>query len=156
MPIGPPPPTRSPLLEPDGSLNTDWLNWFFSLAGRVDASPQALSPIHLVNQQAAIVARPFTLGVVGAAVYRVTWYVRVTQAASVSSALQVRVDFTDGGVPCFNQGDPVVGNTTASGESNECYVRADAVTAVTFSMSYASVGGVPMQFRLDMAIEKIN
>ena len=44
---------------------------------------------------------------------------------------------------------------TATVGSGSVIVRIDQATAITFATTYASVGGTPMQYRLDMAVEQL-
>jgi hypothetical protein len=87
--------------------------------------------------------------------YRVSYVVRVTQAATVSSSLQVTLGWTDGGQALTALGESLITNTVTTSETVSVLVRAEAKTAVTVAASYSSGGTTPMQFALSVVAEAL-
>ena len=105
----------------------------------------ALSPVTLVPSE----PRSETL-------YRLSYYVRVVQAATVSSSLQVTITWTDGGVTQTYTGALLTGNTTTTLEQQtELLIQVDPDTPVEVSTSYASVGADPMEYDVEVAHEPV-
>lgn len=148
-------PYRSSLAEVRTWLvGRDWHAWFRELAAAVDLSGQRAGSSTLAGQGAALPAT--TLVTVPAdGLYRLSHYLRITQAATVSSSATVTFRWTDGGVACALTVAAVNGNTTDSVGSIVRIVRADKGTAITIEVAYASSGATPMQFRLDARVEAI-
>jgi hypothetical protein len=90
-----------------------------------------------------------------AGVFRVSWFLRITQAATTSSSVAVTVGFTDG-VALTISGTAVTGNTTTTIQQQSVIVRCDAASAITYSATYSSVGATPMQYALSVAVERVN
>lgn len=157
----PPMPTSSPILQPglDGKdtpyLDGDWYQYFFTRDVRIQAAPQVLTPARLTAQSASLPATALNVGALVAGLYRLSYYSRITQAASVSSSLTITLNWTDGGVSCQANGVPMTGNTTSTTQSGSGLIHVDGVTSLTFSTTYVSVGGVPMQFSLYVVAELV-
>lgn len=89
-----------------------------------------------------------------APVYRVTWAVRVSRAATASSSLQMVISWTEGGVAQTVAGAALTGNTTKTRESGTFLCAVDANTAIQAETNYASVGATAMQYSLDVMVEE--
>jgi hypothetical protein len=156
-------PLRDPLVElkkdPKGRLigevSWSWLNYFLKQNTRITESPHRLRRVSLTVQAAAIATTPVPLAALGAGLYRITIYARITQPATVSSSLTVTVGWTDGGVSVVASGAAIIGNTTATQQSFSQLVKLDQATPLTYATAYASVGGTPMQYALEVVIEEL-
>jgi len=153
-------PTNAPLVEldaeqrPTGDLSKDWYLWFFDQLARVQVGVQSVgSPIVLKDQAASITPAPLTLSAVNipsvqGGYYRVNWYGRVTQAASVSSSLSITIGWTESGHALSFTSAAVTGNTTTTTLVGSLAVVIDAPGPITFATTYASSGATPMQYGL--------
>ena len=90
-----------------------------------------------------------------AGVFRVSWFLRITQAATTSSSVAVTVAFTDG-VSLTVSGAAVTGNTTSTFQQQSVVVRCDANSSLSYSTTYSSVGATPMQYALSVVVERVN
>lgn len=91
-----------------------------------------------------------------ATLYRLSYYVRVVQPATVSSSVQVTLTWTDGGVTQTATGALLTGNTTTTLEQKtELLVHVDPDTPVEVSTTYASVGADPMVYDVEVAYEPV-
>lgn len=138
----------------DPTLNRTLANWLRGLAARMNDTPNATRRVSLTDQEAAV-ALSSLVPAPSAGVYRVSWYLRITRAATVSSSVAVTIRSTDGGVVCSQGGAAVVGNTTATVQSGVVLVRADASAPISFETAYGSVGATAMQYRLDLVVESL-
>lgn len=157
----PPLPMEAPILQigPDGKtsdyLSADWYQTFFAMAQRLNASSQVINnPVtRLVNQEASISPVSLPIGAVPDGVYRLSWYARITRAASTSSSLTVTFQWSDTGVAISGGGAAITGNTTTTVQSGVATVNADSDTPISYSTTYASVGGTTMQYSLVLLAE---
>lgn len=150
-------PNEAPVVEAETLRITPvWYRYLsVALIGRVQASAYVAKSLTLVNQAAAIGATALVAqGSFG--VYRVSWNVRITQAAGVSSAVTVTVANTDSGVNVAQVGPALTGNTPTSVQSGSFLVRADAATAITYAVAYTSVGAPAMTYTISVVIETVN
>lgn len=157
------PPIASPLVDPPtkrGSpefyMTANWYQWLLSLIARIQRAAQLLTTVTLTSQAAAITTTPFSLGVLSAGLYRVSWYARITQAATVNSSLTVTIGWTESGTSQSQSGAAMVGNTTTTGQSGSVLVQSDAVAPITYATTYVSAGATPMKYRLQFAVESVN
>lgn len=148
---------RDPARRNPFFISTEWLNWLQqSLVPRAESSAQVSAKLPLTNQSASIGTTPIPMTAIQPGLYRVSWYLRVTQAATTSSSIQVTLGWTDGAINCSRSGAAVTGNTTSTTQSGSEFIRIDGVTPINYSTAYASVGATPMKYRLDLLVELVS
>lgn len=154
------PPPKA-LIERDQETNaltefvtTPFQQWLLSLTQRIQASTGALNVVTLTGQAASIGATSF--GTLPAGLYEVTWYARITQAATTSSSLTVTMGWTESGITLAKSFPAITGNTTGTVDSGTFMVRNDSNTLINYSTTYATVGATPMQFRIDLVLRQVN
>ena len=159
-PIGRPPRERyiktresDPLT---GMLTNPWIEYFSGQAVNDANRPIRINSISLTGQAASIGATDISTGLISAGMYHVTAYFRITQAATVSSSLDVTYAWTESGVAVQTTSPSLVTNTITSIASYPFDFIADASSPITFATTYASVGGTPMQYRIDVALTRVN
>jgi hypothetical protein len=147
-------PHEAPMVEAPGlTISSVWYRYLsVALVGRVQSSPYVSKVLTKADQAAA--SAPTALASGSAGLYRVSWMLRITQAATVSSAATVTVASTDGGVSVSQSGAPVTGNTPTTVQSGMVLVRSDAGAAITFAVAYTSSGATPMRYTVSVAIEQ--
>ena len=147
-----------------GLVSSPWFEYFLQMQDRAEKSPYAIGTLFdmLTGQTAAIAATSLTISTptglttkLSKGLYRVSTYVRITQAASTSSSLTVTLGWTDGTVACTSSGSAVTGNTTATTGSQSVMIRSDADGSVTYATAYSSSGATAMQYRLDVVLEQV-
>lgn len=158
MPIALPPfPLTHDVIESARNLTMTkgYSSWFRDLAARVQGSPtSAASSVRLTAQEASIGLTPL-VSAATVALYRVTWYARITRAADVSSSLQVSIVTTEGGVVVTQSGTAITGNTTATVQSGSVLVRCDPGVPLQYATTYATAGATPMLYSLDLFCEAL-
>lgn len=166
MPSLPSPPLNSSLIELDPKdpqrrtpfiMDKVWAIWLQeSLVPRTEDGTQLWYTNTLTQQQASIPLTSIPLGTVPAGLYRMTWYLRITQAATTSSSLTFGMAWTETTVSLASAGAALTGNTTTTVQSGTFLFRADSGSAISYLTTYASVGGVPMKYRLDFTLELVS
>lgn len=142
------PPISAPAPKP-------WIDWWQALADRLSQTADRLRMLELVGQSGSIGLTPIPLGTIAAGLYRVSYYVRVTQPAGTSSALQVTIGWTDGGVSMSAPGASLTGNLPTTHETRTLVIRSDANGPITYSTSYSSSGSPAMQYALRLVVEAL-
>jgi hypothetical protein len=148
-------PHSTQMTERDGTGRRPWLDWLLEAATRLNASPFRVQTVALTAQGAAITTTAIPTPVLPQGLYRATYSLRVTRAASSSSSATVTLGWTDGGVACSQAFAAVTGNTTATVQTGTFLVRSDADEDITYAVAYASVGATTMQFSLDVVLEAV-
>ncbi len=138
-----------------GHLTDPWLAYFTQQGQAITDSPIRINSAQLIDQSATIVATDLSGASVTAGDYRVTWYARITQAATTSSSLIVTLSWTDGGVTPSYAGSAITGNTVTTVQSDTFLMRSDAVAPIRYATTYVSVGGTPMKYALSLIIERV-
>lgn len=151
----PRPMVEGPFVDRKGVLTNDGVDYLLSLGNDVNQTTRRLTSVNLVLQQAAIGTTPIPLGALAGGLYRVTFYLRITQPGTVSSSAQVTLGWTDGGVVMSKTFANVNGNLTTSFDTDTILVENDQALALTYAIAYASAGATPMQFKLRIVIESV-
>jgi hypothetical protein len=124
------------------------------VTGTLNKTPRRTNNVDLTDQAAAIAATDMG-STPRAGLYRLTYYARITQAATTSSSLTVTLDWTDGVVNPSYSGAAITGNTTTTTQSGSQTFLVDARSAINYSTAYASVGATPMQYALSLYLEEL-
>lgn len=145
-------PQNLPPLQDGRRLTPLFERYFRSL---IDV-PAWLGIEEVVNQAASISGKPIVVvGTLQAGVYRLSYYTRITQAAGTSSALTIQFRWTDGGVAQTVTGAVINGNTTTTVQQDRLMLRVDRDTSIVYDTTYASVGSPSMQYRFNVALERL-
>lgn len=126
--------------------------WLLSLTNWIQACARVLKVVTLTGQTASIGSTTFEIGTAASGIYRLTYYARITTAASVSSSLTVSFGWTESTVTLAGSGSAITGNTVTTIASGSILVRVDASSTPTYSTTWASVG-TPGAYRLDLICE---
>jgi hypothetical protein len=139
-----------------GKLTSAWVEFFSRLTGNVQANPTRVGSASVTGQYASISPTDLSNGTFGAGLYRISYYVRITQAAAVSSSITISLDWTDSGVACAYSGPALTSNATNASQSNSQLIVIDTSSPVRYSTTYASSGAPFMKYRLSVTIEQVN
>lgn len=146
---------KEDLVDPKRKPTTSFLEWITALIGDVDASPARVETVSVENQGAAIGTTAIPTPALAAGLYRVSYYARITRAATTSSSLTISIGCTETAVSVTFSGAAMTGNTTATVQSGSVLIRIDASTPISYSTAYASSGGTSMVYRLDVVLEVV-
>lgn len=155
-------PTTAPIVqvgldgESTGYLSSEFYQTFFSMIEKLTLSvQQAADPIPLLEaQSASIGATQFPVGDVLAGTYRLSWYFRITQAATTSSKLVMTFAWTDSGNGISSAGADFTANTLNAIQSGTLpLIRVDAATPLTYAVAYTSVGATALLYDLTVSAE---
>ena len=147
---------RDPIAEAKtGLVPRVWVSWLQALAQQVDAAAFRVQTVSLTAQGATIATTSVPIPSITYGLYRVSYALRITRAATSSSSATVTVGWKDGTVSCAQAFTAVTGNTTATVQSGTVLVRCDAAGPITYAVAYASTGATSMQFQLDVVVEAV-
>jgi hypothetical protein len=149
-------PLRDPIATTRGDVTMPWINWFSSLQQDVQQAPYRLTSVNLDNQVASLGVTGFALGRLSAGLYRVSYLMRVTTPATVSSGLSVGIGFTRTGITSVLAGVTMTDNAIGACRSETFLVRIDSATPVTYRSTYVSVGAIVMQYGVSFTLELVD
>jgi hypothetical protein len=149
------PPLNDKIVDSKGMLTDLWRQWFGRMPATLAAIPSVLNVVNLSAQAASLSATDFSNTSLLPGIYRASYRVQITQAATTSSSLTVSFSWTDDGVVQTATGTAITGNTTTTGQSDFVLIKVDAGTAVQYSATYASVPATAMQYNATFSLEKL-
>lgn len=123
--------------------------WLSGLTAVVNQKPSREASRKLTAQGAAIATTSLPIGSVTPGVWGIYTTIRVTRAATTSSAVQLTITWTEGGVTQTQVGTNLTGNATTTREGLLFIVRPDNATVISYSITYASAGATSMQYSAD-------
>lgn len=137
-------------------MRREWIQWFRSLIDAVNVAG-VVANVNLVTQSAAI---PYTSIPIPqnmpSGQYRVSWYLRVTKAATTSSQLDINFKWNDTGVDCTYSDPQVVdANTTDALAQGSLVIDYKTGTPIYYSIDYVSVGADPMEYKVIIELEPL-
>jgi hypothetical protein len=137
----------------EGMVTQPWIDFFTDQEQLTGQAPSRVASANLTTQSASIGATDLTGGSISAGLYRITYYMEITQAAGVSSSITVSFDWSSGGVAKTFPGTAETGNTTTTYQSGIFMIRSDNLSPVRYSTTYVSVGAPVMEYSLDVLLE---
>ena len=144
------------LVDPNEGLATDaWIKWLQDNSNTLASAATINATVELTAKSASIGTTSITSNVLAAGTYRVTFYARVTTAASVSSSFEITFSWVDGGVTVPVTSTAMTGNTTSTVSSASLLLDIDNNTQVTYAVTYASVGGTAMVYKTTIVLESV-
>ena len=148
-----PVPIRSKVVEAAGVLTRDLVRFFEAIRQWLGDTTRQVASVALTAQAAAIVTTSIPTNELETGLYRATYSLRITQAATSSSSAAVTFGWTTNSVLCSQAFAAVTGNTTASQSSGAVTVLVDTATPVSYAVAYASAGATSMTYALDIRLE---
>jgi predicted flavoprotein YhiN len=127
-----------------------------NLVSAIKNKVQLKSPVVLPSQGASVSSKTlFTpSGTDGSRLYRVSYYVVVSRAATTSSSITVTLSWNDGVTnQTFTSVSPT--NTLGDNKSGDVVVYGTASKPISYSTTYASTGATSMQYALYLRVEPI-
>jgi hypothetical protein len=155
MANSPPIPSRDAVVDKTGLITRTWQVYFRNLRTDIDNAPASLNQETLTGQSASIATTAVPSDVLTAGLYRVSWYARVTTAATTSSSLTVTIGWTEQSVPLTVSGVAMTGNTTTTVQNATQVVQIDGGTSITYATTYASSGATAMVYALTVLLEQL-
>lgn len=144
------PPNGDPL---EGTMTQPWRDYFSRLTDVVSQGPSRVFSATLPTQSASIGATDVTNGLAPAGLYRMSYYVRVTSPAAVTSSIQVTFDWTDLGTALSVPFTISSGNTIDTQDSGTWMFRSDSLSPIRYSTTYASNPAGDMEYDLLVILE---
>jgi hypothetical protein len=148
-------PRTNPLTHQSMLHPRHWVEWFQNLFDTVNAQPERLQQVTLTEQSASIATTAIPLQKFPQGLYRVTWYARITRAATISSDLTIRIRFLDGTVALLVEGAVGASNTVTTWHSGTVVIQSDLDGPISYETVYSSAGATSMQYSLRVTLERI-
>ena len=136
-------------------FSQEHVDWFLGQQSRAQDSPEQVGSVSLSAQSADIAATPVPMPDLTTGRCRVSYYTRVTRAASTSSELIITIGWTDVAQAMTSAGATLTGNLVTTFEQRTLLLAVAANASVTYQVEYTSVGGTTMQFKLEVIVEKL-
>ena len=157
MPNLPPPPDDPIIIDGTKKLYATpvWYDWIILLVAALAQTARGVVLKKFPAGQAASIGTTALLaaGTLSAVRFRISIEVSISQQATTSSSLQVRINTTSDGVARSMLMPAITSNDRTKPESVTWLVRADSPLLLTFDTTYASVGATAMQYELTIAVE---
>ena len=135
------------------------LTKYNSIATVSNGVPAEYATVDLLTQSASIgTATLYAVPASGAGMYRISYYLKVTQAATTSSSVQITFTYTDrddSTVLSFLSASPLNATDETGVVSGQMIVDAKLSTNIQYATTYASVGGTSMQYKLRLKVEAL-
>jgi hypothetical protein len=158
------PPTSDDLIDKPrfkgdtlaGKISQVWIEFFNSLARAINLAPSRSAVVQATGLEDSVAATDMTGGGLAEGLYRLSYYFRITRAASTSSSLTLGLDWVDHTQTLTYTGPAATGNTVTTYQTATAMVFVDRAAPVRYSIAYVSVGAVAMQYELFLIMERIS
>lgn len=140
----------------EGLISDPWRNYWTQQGLLLEQFPARVKVVELSAQSASIGATDMTDGGLSAGWYRISYFWRITQAATVSSSISIAFDWTDDGVTLTHTGGTSTVNAVDAYESGGVELfYTDSNSPIRYSVTYASVGATPMLYKLQIVLSEV-
>jgi hypothetical protein len=139
-----------------GFVSTYFRKWLLTLTDRLQRAAYVIANVYSLTGQNAALATHAVYTTTAAGLYRVSFVVRVTQAATTSSSLTVTLGWTRSAIALTAAGSAIVNGGVTSVQSGSVLMRAASATDLTVAVAYASVGATPMLWEIDVVVEFVS
>lgn len=148
-------PRWNAVVEKSGRVSQSWdVSWLTPMQQYVELAPYVLAHVTQEAAEASVSSTAFVpVAQISTGLYRLSYALRITRAASVSSGIQVVLTWTSGGVAQSETFANLTGNTTTTRQDDSFSFKADAGTAISYELVYASAGGTTMAYDADLVLE---
>lgn len=158
MPLNPIPwAADEAFVKKDLRLEDAAIKYLTAISDQATVTPRKLGTgVDLSGQSASTGATQLYLTAIPSGLYRVNYYVEVTQPATVSSSLEVTISWTSQGVAKSYTGAAMTGNTTTTYQFGIVVLRSDENAPITYAITYASSGATAMEYFLGITLEQLD
>lgn len=155
--MNPVPPPGGPIVQPGtGAASRYWVQWWTDLRQMATDSPRVVvSPVALTGQGSSITTTSISPGQVAAGLYRFSYYMRLTTAASTSSSLITTLGWTDHGQALTVSGPGLTANLVTIPESYSIMMYSDALTPITYATAFLTVGITSAVYEFYAVLESV-
>jgi hypothetical protein len=140
----------------DDKIEAETDRWLQAVVSSVDAASQQFSSATDSSVGATVAATAFPASTtLAAGMYRVTYAMWVTRAATVSSSLTFTAAWTNNLQSFTQSGSALTGNTLTTQQNGSFVFSIDSSSDVTYQITYASVGATTMTYAYDVRLESL-
>ena len=149
-------PVREPVTTRNGLVSDRWRIWLRNLRSDVNLSTNRLAAVILDGQTASLALTPFDTDTLPEGQYRVSWFIHITTAGSVSSSLAVSVSVTHKTFVCSRTSTALTTNLTSSIDQNDWTFSIDPGSPISYSTTYAANAANSMAYSIALILEQLN
>lgn len=147
-------PQYDPLIDGSKRMGERWYRWLSTVIVRLLQAVLTITAVHRSPLTSSIATTTiYTPTQPGA--YRVSWTLQVMTPATVSSSIAVTLGWKANGVAQTEAFAALTGNTTGTHGSGSVVIRPDSAQVISYATTYASVGGTPMAYQIDVTVEAL-
>jgi len=147
-------PRTNVLTDLKNYITREWDQWMQVLVQIVNAtSPQVARQD--VAGTAAIATVDMLTPRLSGGLYRYSYSIRETRAATASSALQLTLGWTSNSTPQTFVGTNLTGNSLSTQDNRSQLIHVDDGTTVSYSTAYTSVGPTTMTYDLNLTLDMV-
>ena len=147
-------PQYDPLVDASGRIGERWYRWLSEVISRILQAPTMVVSVHRVALTSSIsTTTVFTPSQPG--VYRVSWSLQVTTAATTSSSIAVTLGWKANSVAQTEAFAALTTNTTGTHGSGQVVIYPTTAQPITYLTTYASTGATPMAYEVDVVVEEL-
>lgn len=154
-------PTTTPItsvLANGWRLVQTWLQFFTQIKNGINASALVMA-IVTGTGSGSLGPTIFMLPVLTTGLYRISVFMQVTRAASVSSSLTPKVSFTNasagGPINSVETGAAMTSNNSAAPLSVDFLIQVASSTSISWELDYVSSGVQTMAFQFAWSVEQV-
>ncbi len=138
----------------EGLITQPWTDYFTDRDLSLSNSPEFVGNTAATVQSGSIGATDLTNGTLPAGNYRFNYEGVITQAASVSSTLQIRLNWTRDGFSMQFTSSSLATNTVGDRVAGVEFFRADG-SPILYSVIYTSIGAPAMEYGFEVLLESL-
>ena len=149
-------PRTHPLTAATRLVTDVWDRWLQGLLAAVNRTTQLVGTVVTLSaQHAAVTTTDVPTGALAGGVYRLSYVLQVTQAASVSSSVTVTAGWTANAQTFSVAGATLTANTLTTQDNGSLLMNVDAGTPITYAVAYTSSGSTALQYSLSVRAEQL-
>lgn len=148
-------PRRDRVVNQSGTVTKAWAEYFSALSETNAISSTTAGTVDLTGQSASIASTSIPIQTVYTAMYRVSYYAEITQAATVASSLTVTIGWVHSSKTFSQSGAAITGNTTTTQQNDVLTILVDGSSPLTYSTTYSSTGATAMEYALSITAELV-
>ncbi len=141
----------------EGKPTKEWIDWLQGSQDTLQSTPRIFTNVTETAQEASISTTAFPNAQISGGLYRLSYTAQITRAATTSSSLEITFLWTSqDGTAQTRTSTAMTGNTLTTEQSGSIVVNSDVSGPISYSTTYASVGGVTMQYTVSLIMENLN
>lgn len=136
-------------------VTEDWRRWLQQVKDAIDAAGRKVGAAVALSAQASSLIGAVDTPALTAGLYRVSWHLRVTRAATTAGSVALALSTTAGGQVTTETVGTLATNVLGDARSGVAVLDVDAGAAVSYATVYSSTGATALQYALQLSVEAL-